>query len=95
MKIKLAMAYNELIEKLGSRAGSFRELSSLVKMIASFLNEGAIEVRNTAKRGLFSLQAHLGNSELERQLMRSGINERQLEKVRGILDKGADFESGS
>jgi len=66
IKIKLAMAYNELIDKLGSRAGSFRELSGLVKMIAGFLNEGAIEVRNTAKRGLFSLQAHLGNSELER-----------------------------
>lgn len=49
------MAYNELIDKLGSRAGSFRELSGLVKMIAGFLNEGAIEVRNVAKKGLFSL----------------------------------------
>jgi hypothetical protein len=55
MKIKYAMAYNELIEKLGSRASSFRELSGLVKVIANFMNEGAIEVRNTAKRGLFSL----------------------------------------
>lgn len=55
MKIKLAFAYNELIDKLGSRVSQFRELSALVKQIACFLNEGAIEIRNVAKRGLFML----------------------------------------
>lgn len=95
MKLKLAMAYNELIEKLGSRVGQFRELAGLIKMVSVFLNEGAIEVRNVAKRGLFALQNHLGQAELERQLFRSGMNDRQLDKVKQILDKGADYDGTS
>lgn len=60
---------------MGSKVSGFRDISGIIKMVATFLTEGAVEVRNVAKRGLFSLQASLGG-ELDRYLMRSGINEK-------------------
>jgi hypothetical protein len=53
--MKLAMSYNELIEKLGNKCSNFRELGGLIKVVAQFLNEGSIEIRNVAKRGIFAL----------------------------------------
>ena len=60
---------------MGSRISNFRDIGGIIKMVATFLNEGAIEIRNVAKRGLFALQAALG-AELERHLFRSGLNDR-------------------
>lgn len=61
MKVKLAMCYNTLIDKMGARISSFRDLDTVVKAVAGFMNEGAIEVRNVAKLGLLALKNHLGS----------------------------------
>ena len=55
MKQKLAYCYIELIERMGSKISNFRDIGGVIKMVATFLTEGAVEVRNVAKRGLFSL----------------------------------------
>ena len=93
MKLKMALCYNTLIEKLGPRVRQFRDLDKLVQAIANFLSEAAIEVRNMGKIGLFSLKNGLGSQrELESILMRCINNDKQFEKIRQILDKN-DFES--
>ena len=57
------------------------------------MNEAAIEVRNSAKYGLLSIKNSLGSQrELDGLLNRCCTNEKQMEKIRVILDKG-DFES--
>lgn len=56
------------------------------------MNEGAIEVRNMAKLGLLSLKNSLGQRELEGLLNRCVSNEKQLDKIKQILDK-TDFDS--
>ena len=61
MKLKVAMCYNALIEKLGSKVKSFSNFERLVQVIIQFLNEGALEVRNMAKVGLISLRNILGS----------------------------------
>lgn len=52
MKIKLAMCYNALLEKMGTRIKNFKDSEKLIGIVASFLNEAAIEIRNMAKLGL-------------------------------------------
>ncbi len=49
MKIKVAMCYNALIDKLGPRVKQFQNFDRLVQMVLQYLNEGALEVRNMAK----------------------------------------------
>ena len=61
MKIKLAMCYNTLVEKLGPKIRQFRDMERLIQAVASLLNEGAIEVRNIAKVGLLTLKNALGS----------------------------------
>jgi hypothetical protein len=61
MKVKVAMCYNALIEKLGSRIRQFKDMDRLISVVANMLNEGAIEVRNMAKMGLLSLKNVLGS----------------------------------
>lgn len=56
MKIKLALCYNTLIEKLGIKIKNFTYCDKLIQTVASLLNEGAIEVRNTAKIGLLIIK---------------------------------------
>ena len=57
------------------------------------LNEGAIEVRNMAKIGIFTLKNSLGSQrELEAILNRCVTNDKQLEKIKQIIDKN-DFDS--
>lgn len=83
MKIKVAMCYNALIEKLGSRIRQFSNMERLIAAVANMLNEGAIEVRNMAKIGLLSLKNALGSQrELEAVLVRCISNEKQLEKIK-------------
>lgn len=77
MKIKMAMCYNTLIEKLGSRIRQFRDMERLIQAVASLLNEGAIEVRNMAKLGLLQLKNSLGSQrELEAILARCISNDK-------------------
>lgn len=61
MKIKLAFCYNSLIEKLGSKIRSFTGVEKLIQTVAGLLNEGAIEVRNMAKIGIFSIKNSLNS----------------------------------
>jgi hypothetical protein len=61
MKIKLALCYNTLIEKLGGKIRQSREMERLIQGVAMLLNEGAIEVRNMAKIGLLTLKNNLGS----------------------------------
>ena len=56
MKIKMAFCYNALIERLGGRIRQFRDMDRLIQAVAVLLNEGAIEVRNMAKAGLYCLK---------------------------------------
>ena len=46
MKIKVALCYNVLVEKLGSRLKQFSQCEKLVQQVANFLSEGSLEVRN-------------------------------------------------
>jgi hypothetical protein len=46
------MCYNALIEKMGIKIKQFNGGDRLVASVASFLNEGALEVRNMGKIGL-------------------------------------------
>ena len=41
MKVKVAMCYNTLIERLGSRIRQFRDMERLIRAVALNLNEGA------------------------------------------------------
>jgi hypothetical protein len=93
MKLKLAFCYNALIEKLGGKIRQSREMERLIQAVASLLNEGAIEVRNMAKIGLVKLKNNLGSQrELEAILNRCVTNEKQLEKIKQMIDKN-DFDS--
>lgn len=56
MKTKLVMCYSAFIEKLGQKIRSFNNVERLIQTIVRFLNEGAIEVRNMAKRGILNLK---------------------------------------
>jgi ATP phosphoribosyltransferase regulatory subunit HisZ len=68
-------------------------MERLIQAVAVLLNEGAIEVRNMAKLGLLSLKNALGSQrELEAVLVRCVSNEKQLEKIRQMIEKN-DFES--
>ena len=93
MKVKVAMCYNTLIEKLGPRIRQFRDMERLIKAVALMLNESAQEVRNMAKVGIFHLKNSLGSQrELEAILNRCVTNDKQLEKIKQIIDKN-DFDS--
>lgn len=93
LKVKIAMCLNTLIERLGSKIRQFGQMERLIQSVASMLNEGAIEVRNMAKIGLLNLKAALGSQrELEAILSRCVHNDKQLEKIKQIIDKN-DFES--
>jgi len=93
MKIKVAMCYNTLIERLGPRIRQFRDMERLIRAVALMLNEGAIEVRNMAKIGIFNLKNSLGSQrELEAILNRCVTNDKHLEKIKQIIDKN-DFDS--
>ncbi len=95
MKVKMAMCYNTLIEKLGQRIRLFGGMERLIQAVASLLNEGAIEVRNMAKIGLWHLKNNLGSQrELEAVLARCIQNEKQLEKIKQMIDKN-DFDTQS
>lgn len=92
-KVKVAMCYNTLIEKLGPRIRQFKDMERLISTVANFLNEGAIEVRNMAKMGLLSLKSSLGSQrELEAILARCIPNDKQYEKVRQLIDRN-DLDS--
>jgi hypothetical protein len=93
MKVKVAMCYNTLIEKLGSRIRQFKDMERLVQTVALMLNEGALEVRNMAKFGILTLKNNLKSQrELEAILNRCVTNEKQLEKIKQIIEK-SDFDS--
>lgn len=55
MKVKLALCYNALIEKLGPKIKFFKEIERLVLYLANLLNESALEVRNMAKMAFITL----------------------------------------
>jgi hypothetical protein len=58
-------------------------MEKLIQVVVSFLNEGAIEVRNMAKIGLFTIKNSFGSQrELEGFLNRCCSNEKQLEKIK-------------
>jgi hypothetical protein len=68
-------------------------MERLVRAVAMMLNEGALEVRNMAKMGIFTLKNSLGSQrELEAILNRCVTNDKQLEKIKQIIDK-TDFDS--
>lgn len=57
------------------------------------MNEGAIEVRNVAKIGLYTMKNIIGSQrELEGMLNRYVSNEKQLEKIKQLLDR-SDIDS--
>lgn len=60
MKVKVAMCYNALIQKLGGKFRQFRDSDKLLQSLVGFLNEGSLDVRNVAKLGLISLKNSLG-----------------------------------
>ena len=77
MKVKLALCYNILIEKLGTRIRQFNGLDKLLIAVCSLLNEGALEVRNMAKVGIIQIKNNYPSQrELEGQLMRLISNEK-------------------
>jgi len=77
MKMKLALCYNALIDRLGTKIRQSAIMERLVQAVALLLNEGAIEVRNMAKIGLLSLKNSLGSQrELEGILYRCISNEK-------------------
>lgn len=84
MKIKMAMCYNALIERLGPKIKTFSGAEKLVSAIASYLNEGAIEIRNMAKMGLWSLKNVFPSSqrEFDTFLMKCIHNDKLYEKVK-------------
>lgn len=93
MKVKVAMCYNALIERLGPKIRQFRDMERLISAVAVLLNEGAIEVRNMAKFGLLALKNALGTQrELEAVLSRCVTNDKQLDKIKQMIDKN-DLES--
>eukprot|EP00347_Sterkiella_histriomuscorum_P023335 403335038 len=95
MKIKLAYCYNALIDKIGARIRQYQNCDKLIQTVVGFLNEGAIEVRNTARIGLLSLRNIFGSQrELENFLQRFVTNEKQLDKIKQMLDKN-DLDSVS
>ena len=49
MKMKMALCYNALIDKLGPKFRQFQNYEKLVTMVVQFMNEGALEVRNMGK----------------------------------------------
>lgn len=55
------MCYNSLIERMGSKVRQFQYFERLIQAVSNLLNEGAIEVRNMAKIGLFSLRTAIGS----------------------------------
>jgi hypothetical protein len=89
MKIKLAMCYNALLEKMGTRIKSFKDSERLLVAVATFLNEAAIEIRNMAKLGFLQLKNAFGGEqrELDNLIGRSITNEKLYEKVKAIMDK--------
>mmetsp|Transcript_41099 Transcript_41099/g.30230 ORF Transcript_41099/g.30230 Transcript_41099/m.30230 type:complete len:139 (+) Transcript_41099:1897-2313(+) len=84
MKVKLAMCYNALIEKLGLKIKQFRDQDRLLNALASLLSEGAIEVRNMAKLGFLTLKSSFGGPgrELDSLLRKCIQNDKVYEKVK-------------
>jgi hypothetical protein len=77
MKLKMALCYNALIEKLGPKVKQFSNFEKLVQVVVTLLNEGAIEVRNMAKIGLITLKNSIGNQrELDMILSRCAKDEK-------------------
>ena len=88
MKLKMALCYNALIEKLGPKVKQFSNFEKLVQVVVTLLNEGALEVRNMAKIGLITLKNSIGNQrELDMILIRCAKDEKQLDKIRQILER--------
>ena len=56
MKVKLALCYNILIERLGPKIRQFNHLEKLISSVCNLLNEGAIEIRNMAKVGILQMK---------------------------------------
>lgn len=59
MKMKLALCYNSLIDKLGPKLRQFSGCDRIVQTVVGFLNEAAIEVRNMGKIGLLSMKNNI------------------------------------
>jgi hypothetical protein len=60
--------------------------------VVNLLNEGAIEIRNMAKLGLISIKNSIGQRELEGLLNRCVSNDKQLDKIKQILER-TDYDS--
>jgi len=93
IKEKVCLCYTVLIERLAHKLKNFRDLERLVQTVVRFLGEGALEVRNQAKYAVLTMQNVCGSQrELDGILLKSRLNENQMEKVRKVL-ASEDFES--
>ena len=75
-KEKVCLLYTYLIERLAHKLKNFRDLERLIQSVVRFLGEGAQEVRNQAKLGVFTLQRACGSQrELDGILLKARLNE--------------------
>ena len=94
MKQKVVICLNALVERLGTRAPSFKDIERLLAGILQYLNEGALEIRTEVKRGLLLMRSGFARGSAESEFLRilgRTASESDYKKVRGFLDK----ESGS
>ena len=96
MKQKVVVCLNALIERLGTRVNSFKDVDRLLMCLLQYLNEGALEIRTVVKKGLVMLKAGFARSgaesDFERLLSRT-VNESNYKKVKGILEKESNSSS--
>ena len=61
LKLKIALCYATLLEKLGPKIKTFKDSARLIRAVVTLLDEGAIEVRNQAKVAVLQMQSSLSN----------------------------------
>jgi CLASP N terminal len=86
-KMNVAISLEAIIQRNEDKINQIRDFDKLVVMLGNFLLDGAVEVRNVAKRATSLLLKYLyGRSEMDKILARN-FNEMNLGKIYTIIDK--------
>lgn len=80
VKQKLMLALTQIVERMGLKAKSFREIDRIAAVFGKSINEAAQEVRQEAKKGLLTLQSVFDGKDLENLLQRN-LTDREYEKI--------------
>jgi hypothetical protein len=86
VKEKILVAINTIIEKLADKIRTFKEKERIISLLASGMNEPALEVRNAAKSGFMILKACLPDRDFEKLIMRS-TSDKNYAKILDFLER--------